>query len=659
MRSRLYIGEVTHARFSPVKHAFRYPIWFGAFDLDELPALARNTRLFGHNRRGLMALFDADYLDERPGTIRDKLAATIATHSSACSLDRVTLVTAPRLWRRVFNPVSFYYCMDSADRLECVVAEVNNTFGERHVYFLNDALKPRPGFLGRYVAPKTFHVSPFFSVAGEYEFHVSHLGPTLDIRVNLSQDGRPAIATRLFGRAKSLDATTMLKIAVIRPFSLAVTMPRILLQAGKLYYRKGLAVHSKPAAISVNTIRVAQPTTRQRFAQGVILKFLQGMKIGRLTLRLPDRTERGFGDTSSSDCVLLDVRNYDFFPKVLKAGDIGFGESYTGGDWDCEQLTDLIRLFVANQESLNDANIRWTSLGRMLNGIRHAFRGNNRSNSRRNIQAHYDLGNDFYRLFLDPRMIYSSGIFEHPNESLEAAQGHKLDRVLRLARLDEGDHVLEIGSGWGALAIEAAKRFRCRVTGITLSKEQLVESRKRAAEAGVADRVHFELCDYRDVRGRFDRIVSIEMLEAVGHKFFGKFFATCDRLLEPDGLVVLQSITIPDQRYESYRKSSDWINKHIFPGGHLPSLTALTAAITKHSNFVVEELLNIGPHYATTLQAWRERFNANAEQLSAQGFDREFQRKWNYYFAYCEAAFQTRTINNLQIVLSRPGNRRL
>jgi cyclopropane-fatty-acyl-phospholipid synthase len=293
----------------------------------------------------------------------------------------------------------------------------------------------------------------------------------------------------------------------------------------------------------------------------------------------------------------------------------------------------------------------------ILEKLRYLARPNNRPGSRRNIRRHYDLSNDFFRTFLDDSMAYSCAIFQDPDDSLETAQQRKFQAVIAKAHLGPGDHLLEIGCGWGGFAIAAARRTGCKVTGITISREQYRLARQRVQAAGLQHRIRILLRDYRDLRGRFDKIVSIEMLEAVGHGYYGAFFKQLDRLLAPGGIAVLQSITIPDQRYEAYRRSHDWIQKHIFPGGLLPSLTVLTRTMTRHSRLMVEAVENIGPHYAATLAAWRRRFVANRERVTEMGFDRVFQRKWIYYLGSCEAGFAERVLGDLQLVLTREGEK--
>jgi cyclopropane-fatty-acyl-phospholipid synthase len=293
---------------------------------------------------------------------------------------------------------------------------------------------------------------------------------------------------------------------------------------------------------------------------------------------------------------------------------------------------------------------------RFLKRMRRGRRGNDINQSKQNIRQHYDLGNPMFQIFLDKTMTYSAARFDRPGETLEQAQHNKLRSIINKAQIQTGDHVLEIGSGWGSFAIEAARQTGCRVTTVTLSQEQLVFVQQKIKQQGLEKHIAVKLCDYRKIEGRFDKIVSIEMLEAVGHKYYGTFFKTCDRLLKPNGLVVLQVITIPDQRYNNYRRTGDWIQKHIFPGGLLPSLSVLLNGMVKNSQLIVEDIENIGIHYAQTLREWRIRFLNQYDQLKKQGWGDEFKRTWEYYFSYCEAAFDSRTLGNLQIVLTRPNN---
>ena len=405
----------------------------------------------------------------------------------------------------------------------------------------------------------------------------------------------------------------------------------------------------------------AAPGAIERWLARRVLDALAGLERGRLELRLPDGSVRRFGAREDAGAppsgpqATIDVGAWAFFPRVALGGDLGFAESFVDGEWTTPDLAAVISLFIANEEVLAGEAGTPSLLRRAADRLDHLRRRNTPGGSRRNIRAHYDLGNDFFRLFLDDTMTYSCGLFERPGEPLETVQLRKIRRILDKAQLEPGMHLLEIGCGWGSTALTAAREYGVRVTGLTVSEEQRAWSSARIREAGLEDRVAIELCDYRHARGSYDRVVSIEMLEAVGHEYFGAYFAAVDRLLAPGGRAVIQVITLPDQRYEGYLGRVDFIQKHVFPGAVIPSLTALCEAMTRASNLVVEDLENIGPHYAPTLAAWRRRFLAQAAQLEQLGFDRRFQRTWEYYFAYCEAGFASRYLNDLQLVLTRAG----
>ncbi len=395
-------------------------------------------------------------------------------------------------------------------------------------------------------------------------------------------------------------------------------------------------------------------TAFERFCHQFVDRRLQRIATGHLTVVLPDGTQQDYGDDSPA-CT-IQVKRYRFFSRLVLAGNIGLGEAWTDGDWDSDDLPAVLTLFIHNIAPVRDSGLSTGIARRLQHLLQHAHNRNTREGSRRNIHAHYDLGNDFYRTFLDPdTMLYSAALFDDSAESLADAQRRKIARLIQLAGIRAEHHVLEIGCGWGGFAIEAAKRTGCRVTGITISQEQFDFARDRVAAEGLQDRIGIVMCDYRDMQGTFDRIVSIEMLEAVGHAYYGAFFAACDRALAPGGRVVLQVITIPDRRYEAYRRNPDWIQKHIFPGGMLPSLTALTRAMTRDSGLTVEHLDNIGVQYGETLRRWRAAFESRRDDLLGMGYDATFQRKWIYYLCYCEAGFQARFINDLHMVLTRPA----
>jgi cyclopropane-fatty-acyl-phospholipid synthase len=348
------------------------------------------------------------------------------------------------------------------------------------------------------------------------------------------------------------------------------------------------------------------------------------------------------------------VHDPAFWPALAFGGSVGAGEAYMDGLWDCEDLTGLVRLLLRSGPVLDGMEQGLARLSAPLRALLHRMNRNTRAGSRRNIAAHYDLGNDFYRLWLDETLMYSSAVFERPGMSLAEASTAKLERIRRKLDLKPGEHVLEIGSGWGGFALHAA-RHGCRVTTITLSRQQFELARERVEAAGLAHRIEVRLIDYRELEGQYDKLVSIEMVEAVGADHLDTYFRQCGRLLKPGGAMLLQAITIADQRYERALKEVDFIQKHIFPGGFLPSVTALAAAMTRASDLRTVQMEDIGPHYAETLARWRANFLAQLEAIRAQGFDERFIRMWLFYLCYCEGGFRERDIGTVQMLLAKPG----
>lgn len=398
-----------------------------------------------------------------------------------------------------------------------------------------------------------------------------------------------------------------------------------------------------------------------RFYRALLNRILAPMKAGRLHVVLPSGEEVFYGLDEPGPEAAIQILNPAFFKKCILYGDVGFGESYVDGDWETDDVAQVISWFVHNIENAptvsgSKRGFSFTNLLQVFNRLRHKARANSIAGSRRNISDHYDLSNDFFRLFLDRSMTYSCAWFGSPEQDLEAAQIEKYDRLCRKLKLTAADHVLEIGGGWGGFAVHAVKKYGCQVSSITVSEEQLKYARERIAAEGLADRIDFQLTDYRKVRGKFDKIVSIEMLEAVGHQYLNAYFRQCHKLLKKDGLLAIQVITCPDSRYERYRKGIDWMRKHIFPGGALPSIAAINRAINQTGDLHLHHLEEMGLHYARTLARWRENFNHQLDAVFAQGFDERFIRKWRYYLTYCEAAFRLRNITVVQAVYTRPNN---
>ncbi|ODS62165.1 MAG: cyclopropane-fatty-acyl-phospholipid synthase [Arenimonas sp. SCN 70-307] len=354
----------------------------------------------------------------------------------------------------------------------------------------------------------------------------------------------------------------------------------------------------------------------------------------------------------------LDILDPGFYRAAAAQGSVGAGEAYMDGLWRCDDLVALVQLLVINRDRLDAMETGLARFGGLALRGWHALRRNTRAGSRKNIAAHYDLGNELFKLFLDESMMYSSAVYADASETLEQAQFRKLERICRKLDLRPTDHLVEIGTGWGGMAIHAASRFGCRVTTTTISKEQHALATERVAAAGLSDRVTVLLEDYRDLRGEYDKLVSIEMIEAIGHQYLETYLAKCASLLKPEGLALIQAITIEDHRYEQALHSVDFIKRFIFPGSFIPCVSAITGAAARASDLRLVNLEDIGPSYALTLRAWRERFLARLDEVRAQGYDERFIRMWEFYLAYCEGGFLERSIGDVHLLLARPGNRR-
>jgi cyclopropane-fatty-acyl-phospholipid synthase len=363
---------------------------------------------------------------------------------------------------------------------------------------------------------------------------------------------------------------------------------------------------------------------------------------------------RTFGDPDSELRASVVVHAPRCYRRLALGGSLGAAESLMDGDWSCDDLTALVRIFIRNMDLTSRLDRGAALVAQWLGRAVRAWRANTRRMARRNIHAHYDLGNDFFRLFLDDTLCYSSGIFEHPHATLREASLAKMRRACDQLQLQPSDHLLEIGTGWGGLAMHAAQEFGCRVTTTTISDEQYRLAADRFAQADLQRKIRLLNQDYRDLEGQFDKLVSIEMIEAVGHRYYGEFFRQCARLLKPDGAMLLQGIVIRDQDFATHTRSADFIGTYIFPGGCLPSNTALLNAATAHSDLRLVQLNDFAPHYALTLRAWRRNFWQNIDQVRRLGFDERFIRMWDYYFAYCEACFLERRVNVVQMLFAKP-----
>ena len=402
-----------------------------------------------------------------------------------------------------------------------------------------------------------------------------------------------------------------------------------------------------------------RPAALARLTRALLIGRLKKLSVGRLRL-LDGDGEATFGQAQGAAPydVTLRVLHPRFYTDVVLAGTVGAGEAYINGLWHCNDLTGLVRLMIANRHLMNEVDSGWSRVSAPLMKAAHWLNRNDKQGSRRNIAAHYDLGNRFFELFLDETMAYSCGIFERADSTLAEASIAKFDAACSKLALQPGDHLLEIGTGWGGLAIHAARHYGCRVTTTTISQEQYQYAKEAVARSGLGERITLLCEDYRDLRGEYDALVSIEMIEAVGHQYLDTYLSRCSALLRPTGAMLLQAITIRDQLYEQALHSVDFIKRFIFPGSFIPSVRAIVDSLARATDLAVFHLEDIGPHYARTLKAWRERFHARLADVHAQGYPEGFVRMWEFYLCYCEGGFEERQLGDVQMLLTKPRSQR-
>ncbi|WP_250622956.1 SAM-dependent methyltransferase [Pinirhizobacter soli] len=411
---------------------------------------------------------------------------------------------------------------------------------------------------------------------------------------------------------------------------------------------------------------IAKTADYETTSTGSLDRFLRRQLLGQMSqlrhgglLLTDDGEQLQFGDATADLQVRMDIRDPAFYRAVATNGSVGAGEAFMDGLWRCDNLVGLVQLLVRNRDMLDGMESGLARLGGMAMRAWHALRRNTRDGSRRNIAAHYDLGNDFFSLFLSPDLMYSSAIWTDESDTLDVASTRKLERICQKLDLKPTDRVIEIGTGWGGFALYAAQHYGCHVTTTTISGEQHALASERVAAAGVGDRVSLLLKDYRDLEGQYDKLVSIEMVEAIGAPYLDVYFEKLGSLLQPGGLALLQAITIEDHRYAQALASVDFIKRHVFPGSFIPSINALLAAKTRSSDLALTQMEDFGHSYALTLKAWRERFMAHLPQVRAQGFDERFIRMWEFYLAYCEGGFRERSIGVAHLLLAKPGSRKV
>ena len=408
---------------------------------------------------------------------------------------------------------------------------------------------------------------------------------------------------------------------------------------------------------SIKTNKTIQyPKPIQAWCKSTLFNIFTNLQFGRLSIDNCGQLYE-FGDLQGQDSInaSLSIHDPQLYPEILFKGSLGAAESYIKGYWSTNNLTDVTRLFVANSDLLNrEMDAGWSRITAPLMRTYHWLRKNTQSGSKKNIVAHYDLSNEFFRLFLDRSMGYSCGIFEHDNSTLHEAQINKFEKICKKLDLKEEDNVIEIGGGWGGFAMHAVQNYGCRVTTTTISNNQFLYMQNIFADSGLKEKVTVLKQDYRELTGRFNKLVSIEMIEAVGHHFLDTFFAKCCELLKPDGMMALQAITIPDHEFKRHKNSVDFIKRYIFPGSCIPSVSVIKKCIKLHTDLHLTHFEDITPHYATTLRLWRERFFANLEKVKTMGFSNNFIRMWEYYLASCEGSFQERYNGDVQMIFARP-----
>jgi len=420
-----------------------------------------------------------------------------------------------------------------------------------------------------------------------------------------------------------------------------------------------LDTRSERAPLPGVRARSPRPGVLGNLARAGVLRRLGRLRGARLDIVDTDGTTLRFG-TAATDGLHATIRVHDarFWGEVGYGGSIGAGESYMLGYWSSDELIDVVRVLARDLAVADQLEGGLARISTPLQRLFHRLHANTRDGSRRNIAAHYDLGNDFFALFLDPTMMYSCALFDRPQATLEEASVAKLEHICRKLELSADDRVLEIGTGWGGFAVHAARHYGCHVTTTTISRRQFEGAKQRVREAGLEDRVEVIMRDYRELEGRYDKLVSIEMIEAVGHNWLDTFFRRCSNLLEDHGMMLLQAITIADHRYRQALRGVDFIQRHVFPGGFLPSVAAIAQSVARATDLRPFHVEDIGPHYDTTLRHWRARFLARLDRVREMGYPETFVRMWDFYLCYCAGGFAERTIGDVQMLLVKPRSRR-
>lgn len=671
----LYRCEITHLRRSPLRHRVRHRTYLWLIDPAAPPRLPRALRP--------LARFDPrDHFDGTAPTLAAGLARFLRSRMESPPDGPALMLTHARVLGYVFNPLTLYWCHHRDGSPGCVVAEVHNTYGKRHLYLL------QPDATGAAHTAKDFPVSPFFPVAGGYRMRLPLPGERLRLTVTLEQPGQRPFTAAVTGTRSTAGPLPLLRAAARHPLSTLAVSAAIRAHGIALYLR-GLPVrrHEPPAAPPPAAATAPLPSSAQSPAKQRTMRQItpprplpadparwEGVAtvpaasrprtalterlVRRAVARMPLRVVTPAGPLPGPGGPRIDLHDPDaFYRRLGTGGTIGFGESYLAGEWDAPDLVAALTVLAGHTGTLVPAPLQ--RLRRLWAPRQPATQHNAPDAARENIRRHYDLSNDLFALFLDDTLTYSAALFRSlpaRREHLADAQHRKIDRLLDLADVGPGTRLLEIGTGWGELALRAARRG-ARVDTLTLSAAQRDLAEQRIREAGAADRVTVRLQDYRELAdgpaGRYDAVVSVEMIEAVGVRGWPGYFRTLDRVLAPGGRIALQAITMPHERMLASHTTHTWIQKYVFPGGQLPSTRAIAEAVARHTSLRVTRREPYGPHYAETLRLWRERFTEQAAAVTGLGFDATFRRMWTFYLAYCEAGFRSGYLDVQQFLLTK------
>jgi cyclopropane-fatty-acyl-phospholipid synthase len=670
----LYPVDIKHVRPGPVRHAFDYRSYLWLVDVDDLPRLPRGL--------GWLARFDvADHLGDPGSTLGENVRDYLSENGIEAGRGRILMLANAKIAGYVFNPLSVYWCHSESGDLVAVIAEVHNTYGQRHRYLL------RTDERGRAATEKEFYVSPFYPVRGRYQMSLPEPAERLAISITMHGGEGPPFVASMRGIRVAATLRAVLGLSLRHPLSTLAVSARIRKQ-GITLWLKGLRPYARPTDNTVqenkhmsnpHSVRVHGIDAERwpdvaaiprRPIHGAVAGALFRAAVRMLPLRVVGPNGHEIGRGGKDAPVLRVPRPNDFSARVGTSGLIGFGEAYMAGDWEAADSAELpvaLTVLARRMDKLVPKPLQ--KLRRVFLLRQPSADDNTVSGSKRNIGRHYDLSNELFTLFLDKSLSYSSALFDQDpamdaddlrgatsGEDLTVAQHRKIDRLLDQCEVGPGSTVLEIGTGWGELSIRAAQRG-AKVTTITISTEQADLARQRAAEAGVADRIDIRLQDYRETTGKFDAVISVEMIEAVGVAHWPTYFATLDRLVRPGGKVGLQAILMPDDRMRASRDTYTWIRKYIFPGGQIMSVEAIRDALAVHTTLTETSMLGFGMHYAETLRRWRGEFEDRAGDVDQLGFDETFRKMWSLYLAYSEAGFRAGYLDVAQFTFAKPGVR--